>query len=63
MQEIVSLISTVGFPMGMCIILMWYVKELTDKHQQETKEFTKALNDNTSIISHLCDILNVDVKE
>lgn len=63
MQEIVSLISTVGFPMGMCIILMWYVKELTDQHQKETKEFTKALNDNTAIISHLCDILNVDVKE
>lgn len=60
MQDIVSIISTVGFPIAMCVILMWYVKDLTDKHQQETKDFTKALNDNTSVIRKLCDILHVE---
>lgn len=60
MQDVVSIISTVGFPIAMCVILMWYVKDLTDKHQQETKDFTKALNDNTSVIRKLCDILHVE---
>jgi hypothetical protein len=60
MQDIVSIISTVGFPIAMCVILMWYVKDLTDKHQQETKDFTKALNDNTSVIRKLCDILHIE---
>lgn len=60
MQDVVSIISTVGFPIAMCVILMWYVKDLTDKHQQETKDFTKALNDNTSVIRKLCDILHIE---
>ena len=60
MQDFVTIISTVGFPIAMCVILMWYVKDLTDKHQQETKDFTKALNDNTSVIRKLCDILHIE---
>lgn len=63
MQEVVTIISTVGFPIAMCVLLMWYIKELTDRHQTETKEFTQALNENTMIIKHLCDILQVDAKE
>lgn len=63
MTEIVNVISTVGFPIAVCVILMWYVKDLTDKHQEETKEFTKALNDNTSILRKLCDILHTDIRE
>lgn len=63
MNEIVNIISTVGFPIAVCIILMWYVKDLTDKRQEETKEFTKALNDNTSILRKLCDILHTDIEE
>lgn len=62
-NEIANIISTVGFPIAVCIILMWYVKDLTDKHQEETKEFTKALNDNTSILRKLCDILHTDIRE
>ena len=63
MTEVVNVISTVGFPIAMCVILMWYVKDLTTKHQDETKEFTKALNDNTSILRKLCDILHMDVRD
>ena len=63
MNEIVSIISTVGFPIAMCVILMWYVKDLTDKHEIETKEFTKALNDNTAVIRKLCDILHFEPRE
>ena len=63
MSDIVSIVSTVGFPIAMSIILMWYVKDLTDKHQSETKEFTKALNDNTSVLRKLCDLLHVDMRE
>lgn len=63
MNEIVSIISTVGFPIAMCVILMWYVKDLTDKHQLETKEFTKALNDNTAVIRKLCDLLHIEPRD
>lgn len=63
MTEIINIVSTVGFPIGMCVILMWYVKDLTDKHRAESKEFTKALNDNTSVIRELCNILHVETRK
>lgn len=63
MTEIINIVSTVGFPIGMCIILMWYVKDLTDKHRDESKEFTKALNDNTAVIRKLCDILHIEARD
>ena len=63
MNDVVNIISTVGFPIAMCVTLMWYVKDLTAKHQEETKEFTKALNENTTVLEKLCAILHVDPKE
>lgn len=62
MNDLINIVSTVGFPIGMCIILMWYVKDLTDKHRDESKEFTKALNDNTAVIRELCNILHIETR-
>ena len=60
MTEIVTLITNLGFPMAVCVMLMWYIKELTSKHQTETKEFTEALNQNTIVLQKLCDKLDVE---
>ena len=55
-----QIISTVGFPIAMCIALLWYIKDLTDKHKQETEQFTQALNNNTLVLQKLCDTLGVE---
>lgn len=60
MESVISIISSLGFPIGVCLMLMWYIKELTDKHQAETKEFTEALNQNTLVLQKLCDKLDID---
>lgn len=69
-NEIIQLISTIGFPIVMCIALAWYVKystdqnnqridEMTAKHQEEIKTVTEALNNNTLALQKLCDKLDI----
>ena len=57
---IMQAITTVGFPIVMCICLAWYCMKLGDSHKAETDKFTAALNENTLILQKLCDILNVE---
>lgn len=66
MNEIASLITTVGFPIVSCLGLAWYVKwqtennnkevrEMRQEHQDEINKVTEALNNNTVALQKLCD--------
>lgn len=59
-QMILQAITTVGFPIVMCLCLAWYCMKINDSHKAETDKFTTALNDNTIVLQKLCDILNVE---
>lgn len=63
MADIVTIITNLGFPIAVCVMLMWYIRELTSKHQTETKEFTEALNKNTLVLQRLCDKLDIERDE
>ena len=63
MQEIVTIITNLGFPIAVCIMMAMYIRELTNRHQTETKEFTEALNQNTIVLQKLCDKLDVERTE
>ena len=54
---ITTVISTVGFPIAICLILLWYVYKLSEMHKEETKEFTEALNKNTLALQKLSDMI------
>ena len=58
--SITQIISTVGFPIAMCVSLLWYIKDMGDKHKQETEKFTEALNNNTLVLQKLCDTIGVE---
>lgn len=60
MQMILQAITTVGFPIVMCLCLSWYCMKLNESHKAETDKFATALNNNTLILQKLCDILNVE---
>lgn len=66
--DVISMISTVGFPIVCCVCMGWYVKYITDKtreeitqlndqHRQEMSEVTTAINNNTIALTKLCDKL------
>lgn len=68
MGDIVSLISTVGFPIVGCIAMGWYVKYTTDKNREQINEMnaqhkaemdvlTAAINNNTLALQKLSDKL------
>lgn len=57
---IISLVSSLGFPIVVCGALMWYIVKITSEHKAETVAFTEALNKNTLVLTKICDRLNVD---
>lgn len=60
---ILQAITTVGFPIVMCLVLMWYVMKSNESHKEETKDFTDALNRNTLVLQKLCDKLDIKMEE
>lgn len=69
MEELVTVISTLGFPIVCAIILAYTVKymfdkyttdinRLTETHNQESKDFADALNKNTAILNKVASILH-----
>lgn len=53
MNEVVTLVSTVGFPAAMCLILLYYIFKREEEHGKEMSELKKAINNNTNVISRL----------
>lgn len=43
-QDIVTAISTVGFPIVMCGALFWYMIKQNEMHQTESREMKDAIN-------------------
>lgn len=65
---IMTLITTVGFPIVACGGMAWYVKYITDRNREDLKEeraqhseemikVTEALNNNTLAIQKLTDYI------
>ena len=59
-DTITQIVSTVGFPIAMCVALLLYIKDVADKHKQETEKFTEALNNNTLVLQKLCDTIGIE---
>lgn len=57
MENIVSVISSVGFPITMTLILLWYIYDSNNKHKDEIDKMSEALNNNTIAITKLLDKL------
>ena len=60
MENIVSVISSVGFPITMTLILLWYIYDSNNKHKEEIDKMSEALNNNTIALTKLLDKLGGD---
>lgn len=60
-ENISTLISTLGFPIGMCLIMCYYINKINDAHKEESDKFAEALNNNTIVLQKLCDKLDSEV--
>ncbi len=66
MNDFVQIVSTIGYPIASCLAMGLFFKYVTDKdrderqqlslrHDQEIKEITAALNNNTLALQRLCE--------
>lgn len=53
-----TLVSTVGFPIAMCIFLVIIVYSMNKNHKDEMNDVKEALNQNTLVIQKLTDKLD-----
>ena len=62
MTDAVQIIQTVGYPIAVSLILMWYIYQQSKNHKEETKAFTEALNNNTLVLESLKEKLDEVIK-
>ena len=62
-NTLLQAITTVGFPIVMSVALLYEIKDMTTKHQEESKIFSDSMNKNTLVLQKLCDILGVEREE
>ena len=56
-NEIITAISTLGFPICMCVALFWYMIQQNKQHQEESKEMRDAIAELKTAIVQLTDKL------
>lgn len=74
MQEVETLITTVGFPIAMCLLFAWYIYKRDEKdtakdleHREEVNKLSEAITNNTIVMEKLLKVLSlkegVDIDE
>ena len=57
-NDVVTIISTVGFPIAACVALFWQTNEMQKNHMEEMDGVKEALNNNTLVVQKLVDKLS-----
>lgn len=60
--QIIEVVSSVGFPIVMCFILLKYMKQENEKHDSEVQHLTDTINANTKVLTELCTLIKTLVK-
>jgi hypothetical protein len=58
MSTIAQLISTIGFPIVMCIYLLFYIKSFDEKYCEKLDSMAKAIENNTVVITKLITMID-----
>lgn len=45
MENITQFISSVGFPIAMCLLMFWYMQKESENHKAETDGLKEAINE------------------
>lgn len=60
-NDIITIIQSVGFPVVMCGALFWYMISQTKEHAAESKEMREAISSLNVAITKLTDKLDEEV--
>lgn len=59
-NTVTQFVSTLGFPIAVCLICFWYINKREEQHKDEVTELSKAINNNTIVMQKLVDRLEGD---
>lgn len=62
LDQIINLVSNVGFPVAMCAALFYYMILQDKKHKEETDKLSETLQANTKVLTELCTLIKTLVK-
>lgn len=62
LADILTAISTVGFPIVFCVLLFWYLREETDNHKNEVSELKSVISENNTILASLKQLIEDKLK-
>lgn len=62
-QQVMTFIGSVGFPIVACLGLGWYIKYQADQHRDETKALTDVISHNTIVLEGIRQLLQDKMKE
>ena len=56
-NTLLQAVGSLGFPIAACCILFYYLNQERESHKQEMDSVTKALNDNTTVMVQLKEMI------
>lgn len=59
LDTISNLVTTLGFPIVACGALFWFVNKQEKRHSEEMEGMRNALNENTSILASLKELIEM----
>lgn len=63
MEEIMQLVSNLGFPIACVVAMFWMQNKEREAHQAESKEWVDAINRNTVVMEKILTQLGVDAND
>jgi hypothetical protein len=57
-NNIMQSISTIGFPIAMCMYLLFYIKSFDEKYCEQLNNMAKAIENNTLAITKLMSMID-----
>ena len=60
---IVQIISTVGFPIAMCVLMFWFLNKEQDNHKNEMNELKDVIARNNEVLASLKQLIEDKLKD
>lgn len=61
-SDVTNILSNVGFPVAMCLLLFYYMERQNERHKQETDKLNETLQGNTNVLTELTTLIKTFVK-
>ncbi len=62
-NNIIQIISSLGFPIVMCGALFWYMVKQRDVHKEETDHLKDTIAENTKVLAELTALIKILTNE